>query len=432
MFPTLTCLQLTLFLALATPNNPIDGKDKSQDHGKLLTEWLQWGGPNGDFTVPGVTGLIDDFGEKSPVRPWRRELGEGYSAIMIRDGRLYTQYRVEDEERIISLDAATGKTLWEKGYAVPAYYEGMFLDFGKGPNASPLIMDDMLYTISISGMMRCSKLASGELVWEIDLHQHYGRSKRKEEFGFSISPIAFKGKLIVGVGGTKHGVVALNPKDGSLSWGSDPVRISYAQPTIMTLNHVEQLVFFSPTELLGMDLKNGAILWRHPVKCWTENNLTPALQLDESHVWATSQFEGGGRVLDFGKDKSQHKPNVIWEGPKYKQAHWNSFVSGEYVYGSFGGNSTSFLAAVHWPTGEFVWRSRGFHLAKGVMADGKFYFTDENGQFAIAKFSPKGVEIMDSFQLLSRVAWTPPTLVGTKLYLRDKKIILAVELAKKE
>lgn len=430
MFPSLLLhLPLTLLLTGAMPITP-EERSAPKPNGDLITEWLEWGGPHGDFTAPGITGLIDNFGERSPVRPWRRALGEGYSAIMIKDGRLYTQYRVEDDERIVSLDGATGETLWEKSYAVPAYYEDMYLDFGKGPNSSPLIMGDHLYTVSVAGVLRCSELASGKLVWQKNLHEHFGRSKRKEEFGFSASPINYKGKLIMAVGGDKHGVVALDPKDGSLLWGSAPVRISYAQPGIMNLNNMEQLVFFSPTELLGMDLKNGAILWRHPVKCRTENNLTPALQLDKQHVLATSQFEGGGRLLKFDKGDVKQQPEVLWEGPKYKQAHWNSFVSGEYVYGSFGGNSTSFLAGVHWPTGEFVWRSRGFHLAKGVMADGKFYFTDENGQFAIAKFSPKGVEILDSFQLLSRVSWTPPTLVGTRLYLRDTKIILSVELAK--
>jgi hypothetical protein len=29
-------------------------------------------------------------------------------------------------------------------------------------------------------------------------------------------------------------------------------------------------------------------------------------------------------------------------------------------------------------------------------------------------------------------AWTPPTLVGTRLYVRDRKNILAVELGKAE
>ena len=390
------------------------------------SQWLGWAGPNGDFRIQSSQKLVDNFGDKFPKRIWKRALGGGYANILYKDGRLYTHYRIDDREIIIALESDTGKTVWEQDYKVK-YYEDMDLKYGKGPNSCPLIMGDTLYTVGVSGEFRATELATGNLKWRLDLHERYGRQKRKEEYGFSASPIAYKGTILMLMGGDAHGVVALDPSDGKQLWGSEPVRVSYAQPTMIRVAGKDQLVFFAPTEVIGVNPNNGDYVWRFPVACFTENNLTPALQLDDRHLWVASQLDGGTRVLKLPV-KEGEKPEAIWETKSIRQAHWNSLVEGDYVYGSFGGNSNSFLGGLNWRTGKFAWRTRGFHLAKGVHADGKFYFMDENGQFVIARFSPQGAEILDAYQLLNRVSWTAPTLVGTRIYMRDKEHILAVEL----
>ena len=84
---------------------------------------------------------------------------------------------------------------------------------------------------------------------------------------------------------------------------------------------------------------------------------------------------------------------------------------------------------MNWRTGEIAWKYRGFHLAKGIMADGTFYFTDENGQLGVARFSPEGAEILASNQLLDRVSWTPPIIAEGRLFARNESRIVAVELA---
>ena len=389
--------------------------------------WLGWGGPGGDFRLPGVSGLVDDFGNKYPKRLWKRELGEGYAMVLAKDNRLYAHYSLGDEEYIAALNQSDGKTIWQRKYPV-RYYDDMDRKYGKGPNATPHIMGNHLYTISIAGVLRCADLNDGRQLWHLDLHERYGRQKRKEEYGYSTSPVTYKEQLIVLIGGDQHAVVALNPENGKQVWGSPAARVSYAQPTKIRLDNRDQLVFFTPTEVIGLDLESGNFAWRHPVVCFTENNLTPALQLDERHLWVAAQLDGGSRVLKLPVAKGETKAEVVWESNTVKQAHWNSLVIGDYIYGSFGGNSTSYLAGLNWRTGKFAWRQRGFHLAKGVFADGKYFFTDENGQFVIARFSPTGVEILDAYQMLDRVSWTNPTMVGTTIYIRDKKHIISIDL----
>jgi hypothetical protein len=46
----------------------------------------------------------------------------------------------------------------------------------------------------------------------------------------------------------------------------------------------------------------------------------------------------------------------------------------------------------------------------------------------LATASPAGLKVQAKVELLKDNAWTAPTLVGTKLYVRDRKTIMALEL----
>jgi hypothetical protein len=47
----------------------------------------------------------------------------------------------------------------------------------------------------------------------------------------------------------------------------------------------------------------------------------------------------------------------------------------------------------------------------------------------IAYPSPQGFRITAKWALLNSVAWTPPVLVGSRVYLRDRRTMMAVDLS---
>jgi hypothetical protein len=93
---------------------------------QATTDWTQWGGPTRDF-MSTATGLASSWPPGGPRRLWSRPLGEGHSAILSEAGRLYSMYRpaapaprrFSQEEVIVALDAASGKTIWEHRYTSP-------------------------------------------------------------------------------------------------------------------------------------------------------------------------------------------------------------------------------------------------------------------------------------------------------------------------
>ena len=60
-------------------------------------EWPGWGGTTGDFKVPSVK-LSNSWNNEGPPEIWSRELGEGYSGILVDDSKAYTMYRKAESE----------------------------------------------------------------------------------------------------------------------------------------------------------------------------------------------------------------------------------------------------------------------------------------------------------------------------------------------
>jgi hypothetical protein len=355
-------------------------------------------------------------------------LGDGYSCVLRKGDRLFTEYRNGDDAFVVCLDAATGKTVWEHRYRYAIWPE-MDKGFGLGPNATPLIVGDRIVSVSIDAHVRCLDIAAGKLLWEHDLPAEFGRRKRVEEYGYSASPLPYKSTVIVQVGGDQVSVFALRPEDGSIVWKGEPGGVSYAAATITQVAGRDQYVYFEPEGVVGLDPAAGKVLWRSPIEFDNGNHLTPIVKCDDTHIWVGSQFPtGGGRLLEITQG-SDMAAKQLWFDAKLRASHWTNVRLGDFIYGSVGDNRVSFVAAFEWKTGKVAWRERGFHKAQSLYADGKLIWLDETGSLAVAKVSPEGLQLLGKTQLTESVSWTLPTLVDATLYVRDRKHILALDLS---
>ena len=385
--------------------------------------WPQWGGPTRDFKVADAD-LADRWPAEGPKRLWQRPLGEGYSAIVTDGDRLFTMYRDGDDEIIVALDAGTGKTIWEhRCPAAPS--EDQTADFGQGPNAAPLLMGDRLIAVGFTGSMHCLDAKSGEVHWSHDLVGEFHGAV--QYYGYANSPLAYKGTIIVPVGGADFAVAALNPSDGSLLWKSRPGDISYAAPVLIDVDGQKQFVYFSPNEVIGLEPSSGAFLWSHPVANLCRTNCTAAIWGDDNLLWAATKGVGGTRVLRLKQSAGKTNVEEVWLNRKVRVYHWNALRVGDYVYTSTG-DSTSVLAGVDIKTGEIVHRQRGFASTNGIYADGKMILLDHDGKLALATVADGKFDIVSSVQLFNSTTWTPPTLADGRLYVRDRSSMVALDL----
>ena len=79
-------------------------------------------------------------------------------------------------------------------------------------------------------------------------------------------------------------------------------------------------------------------------------------------------------------------------------------------------------------TGKRTWAERGYKTASCVYGDGKVIILDENGKLTLATATPEEFTAHSQCQITERHSLTPPTLVGTTLYVRDRKHIMALDV----
>ena len=101
---------------------------------------------------------------------------------------------------------------------------------------------------------------------------------------------------------------------------------------------------------------------------------------------------------------------------------------GDRVYASSGDFGPAFVTAVDARTGAMAWQERGFARSSVVGVGDKLLILDEEGTLALASPRADGLTVHAKAEVLSGRAWTAPTVVGTKVYLRDRTQMKALEL----
>jgi outer membrane protein assembly factor BamB len=397
-------------------------------------QWTQWGGPNQDFKVEGGS-IAKQWPDEGPRQIWSQKLGEGYSAVVVDDGVIYTMYRTKDKDKaarkevVVAMKAADGEVLWEQKYEAPLA-EGHAAMFGTGPRATPLVSDGMVYAVGVGGKMHSLDKKTGKVIWSHDLWDEYKGSVLQH--GYSSSPIAYKDTVIVLVGGEGHALMAFDKKTGKVAWQKHDFVNSYSTPMLIHVDGKDQLICFMAKELIGVDPANGDLIWREAHEnTWKQNITLPVWDGEEHSLFITSPGDAGSKGLKLVKDGDKYKVEKVWDNKKIGVHHTTAIRVGDTIYTSTGagsGGGPSFLFAVDAKTGKILWKERGFSKSNLLYADGHFLILDEDGNLALADCTPEGLKIISSTPLLKKVAWTVPTLVGKTLFVRDQTKIVAIDL----
>ena len=392
------------------------------------SDWRQWGGPDRNFRLES-TELATSWPAEGPERIWSRPLGEGYSAILVDGPTLYTMYREGGDEIVIAMDAASGTTRWQHTYQAPIQNDGNFgfwrSSAGPGPYATPLVVGRRLFTVGVNGEFYALDKTTGEVLWYHDLVEEFAL---RGYSGFASSPIAYRDNVILPVGGRGQGVIAFAQQSGAVAWKSQDFELAPASPLLIEVDGEEQLVVFAAQQVAGLDPSNGDLLWSHPHPTEYGLNISTPVWGEGNLLFLSSAYNGGSRMLRLRREEGQTTAEEVWFNNRMRVHFGNALRLRDMVVGSSGDFGPAFFTALDVATGEEIWRERAFGRANMVYAGGKLLIVDEDGDIAVATASRAGLEVHARAQELTENSWTPPTLVGDKLYVRDRKNVLAFDL----
>jgi outer membrane protein assembly factor BamB len=382
-------------------------------------DWPCWRGPHHDG-ISRETGLLKAWPPQGPKVLWRGDLAGGYSSVVVAGGRLFTQAKDGNEDLVLGFDARTGAKLWEHRYPCAyAHYPSLDKRFLTGPKATPAVDGDRVYATGNTGRLQCLDARSGQLVWERDLLKLANRPC--PAYGYCNSPLVSGDRLFVHPGGGKgNSVAALDKRDGRVVWQALDDRIGWATPVSIRVAGEPQVVYFTGQGAVGVAPADGRLRWRFDWKTDFDINAATPVYADGC-LFLSSDYGRGGVLLRL---KAGGDPEVIWKS----RAMENHFSTSVLYRGHLYGFSTSRLRCVEFKTGAVKWDKAGLGRGSLVVADGRLIVLGEQGQLVLADATPEGYRERARWRALDGTCWSVPVLANGRLYLRNERRLLALDL----
>ncbi len=385
----------------------------------MANDWVQWGGPRRDFSVAEVS--FDENTDFSTVSErWRIPVGSGHSGICVQGDVAYTCFTRNGKEHVLAVSTTDGREIWKRTFQVNAR-EFMDLEFGLGPHATPLVTEDYLFCIGLTGRLTALDIHTGNTIWEREIWAD-GQATQLER-GCAASPVAYGDTIIVPVGGIGQSVQCFDMTDGSVRWKKHDFTCAYASPLIADLGGRSQAILLMDQALIGVDPSTGDLLWNHPVPTQRYVNCTsPVVGPDDTIFINTGE---GLRGLKLTIENGRSKVRESWAS-RITICQTTNFVYREGTL--YGAREGSIFAAVDAYTGRTLWQSRELKDCCVIEAGKHLIAVQENGELAIAAVSREGVKAKWRKTALSGRCWVGPVISDGLLFVRDSKNLIAFEL----
>ncbi|QDT27260.1 outer membrane biogenesis protein BamB [Gimesia panareensis] len=379
------------------------------------------------------TGLNVNWNEHKPAVLWREPLGGGYSSMVIANGRLWTMATHLNHDYVVCLDALSGKKLWSTR-AAPTYLDHQRQ--ARGPRSTPTWHEGKLFCLLPAGDLLCLTADTGRIRWKINIFQVSGAPRQEQKtiyyWGMSASPLIEGDLVIVQPGGSaNNSVIAVNKDTGKLVWSSGNDPPGYASPIVIEAENQRQLIVPTGQSILSLNPKEGSLLWRvvwgNKYNC---NCATPVWNDDS--LFISSAYGTGCMRFALTQQNEELRPISRWKNLSLQNQFATSIIKDGFIYGPHGDLATVTYRCLDLQRGEVQWMSRRVGKCTQIAAQDHLICLTEQGTLVLVEANPTEYREKGKLTgLLEFKAWANPALANGRLYLRDEKRILCLDLQQK-
>ncbi len=381
-------------------------------------DWPQWRGPLRD----GHAAMGAPVPETLAVEPkvvWRLNIGGGFSSPVVAGGRLVYLDAQNRKEVAHLVDAQTGRETWSVPFA------DVFEDeWGPGPRSTPIMDGERIYVQSCNGEFRCLRIADGSVIWGTSFDRDFGVKflGSKQDHGVAARRGnngcgAIEGERLVVPVGSDHGatLVCFNKLTGKVLWHAGDDEAAYSSVMLATLAGVRQVVFYSATGLMGVELTTGKLLWRVPVRTDAQRHAATPVIFNDT-VTVNSQTIGL-RCFKISRAGDGLTAGELWADKDLKINLATPVLVDHYLYTQ---GAMKDYVCVDALTGKQQWRQEGFgenYAATIVLGNNLLVQTDKGDLALIAADSARYTE-RARLQVCGKT-WSHPAYADGKLYVRE-------------
>ena len=422
------------------------------------TNWPQFRGLNASGIAEGATPPIKWNVEEKQTVAWKTPIpGLGHSSPIIWDDKVFVSSAISGKDNpelkvglygdiapvqddtahrfmVYCVDRKTGKMLWER-----TAFTGKpkVKRHTKATHANSTMATDGKRVVAFFGSegLYCFDM-NGKQLWKQDfglLDSGYFMVP-SAQWGFASSPIIHDDLVIVQCDVQEGSfVAALNVKTGKEVWRNPRNEVpTWSTPTVVDSGGRKQVVLNGWKHIAGYDLKTGFEYWwltgGGDIPVPTPVSGHGLIYITNAHgrlapIYAIKDSAAGDISLQADTTSNSHIP---WSHHREGGYMQTPIVYGDYLYVC---RDHGVLSCYNAKTGERVYNERlgtgrtGF-TASGVAADGRLYYTSEEGDIFVVKAGPK-------FELLAQnpmgeVCMATPAISGDALYFRTQGHLVSI------
>ncbi len=404
-------------------------------------EWPDWRGSRRDG-VWSETGIVKKFKSNPIPVKWNVPCGPGYSGPTVSDGRVYITDRIEKpeaSERVLCVDANTGKLIWTHTYS--SQYGNV--SYPNGPRASVVISDGKAYSLGTMGHLYCFNAKTGAVLWQHDIDREY--RIKMPIWGIAATPLIYENKIILQIGGSDGAsVLALDKDSGKELWRSMDDKISYSAPLLIRQAGKPVVVVWTAENLNGLDPETGKVYWKIPFSLRMGMGIaTPVKYGDYIFV---SSFYSGSLLVKLNQQTTTAEK--IWQRAGESELKTDALhcvintplIKDDCIYGI---DSYGELRCLKLETGDRIWedltavtRNRWANI-HFIQNGPQTWMFNEHGELLITELSPLGLKIISRARLIDPttgqlnrngkgVTWSHPAFANRCVFARnDNRLVCA-------
>ncbi len=379
-------------------------------------DWGQWRGPSRDGVVSAA--VIPKQWPASTKRAWGVDIGEGYSSPVVANGRVFLHSRRDPEEIVTAIDLTTGRTLWQQKYGAAFSKNQYATAMAKGPNSTPLVDGDRLFTLGVTGILTAWNVADGSVIWRQDYSASIDTSKLF--CGTAMSPMLDGGSLIVQVGSDVHGgrVLALDPATGKERWVWKGLGPGYASPLSVTIDGARQIITLTNGSIVGIDAATGGSLWSIPFQDeWHENIVSP---LWTGAALVVSGPRQGTHAYAVARSAGNWQTRQLWRNAEVTMYTAAPVFADGVIYGMSNKRRGQFVA-LRASDGSMQWSTTGRdgNHASILRQGDRLFFLNDSGVLIVSRRAGDRFTEEHRMELTKAATWSVPVFLPDGLLVRD-------------
>jgi outer membrane protein assembly factor BamB len=338
------------------------------------------------------------------------------------------------EWKVLCFDARSGKRLWEQTahQGVPKVKRHT-----KATQANTTLATDGEHLVALFGAEGMyAYTMQGKLLWKKDLGVLDAGFFRvpDAQWGYSSSPIIHDGRIIVQADVQKDAfLAAFDVKTGREVWRTPRTDVpTFGTPAVYTHNGRKHIALNGWKHIGGYDFETGKEVWKltgggdiptpTPIVAHDLIYITNA-HGTKSPVYAV-KLSASGDITPPGE--ATQNDHIAWSVPRDGAYMQTPIVYGEYLYVC---KDNGVLNVFNAKTGERAYQQRlgdgktGF-TASAVAADGKLYYSSEEGDVYVIKAGATFEELAKN--ALGEITMATPAISKGVIFFRTQSHLIAI------